>query len=139
MLFDCLSKVADPRRRQGRRYQLEYILMFSVLAMLCGATSYPKIQRFMNAHRERLNECFGLAWKRAPAHTSIRSLLQALDAQELEQAFRVHSQRLLDSRADADTPPAEWPWTARSCGGVSTDFRIKKRRRSSAPSVRVSI
>ena len=73
MSLDCLSKVADPRRRQGRRYQLEYILMFSVLAMLCGATSYRKIQRFMNAHRERLNAWFGLAWKRAPAHTSIRS------------------------------------------------------------------
>ena len=106
MLLDCLSKVADPRRRQGRRYQLEYILMFSVLAMLCGATSYRKIQRFMNAHRERLNEWFGLAWKRAPAHTSIRSILQALDVQALEQAFRAHSQQLLDSRADPDTPPA---------------------------------
>jgi hypothetical protein len=60
----------------------------------------------MNAHREWLIAWFGLAWKHAPAHTSIRSILQALDPQELEQAFRVHSQQLLDSRADADAPPA---------------------------------
>ncbi len=106
MLLDCLSKVADPRRGQGRRYRLEYILMFSVLAMLCGATSYRKIQQFMKAHRERLNAWFGLEWKRAPARTSIRYILQALEPDRLEQAFRVHSRQLPDSRPEGDTPPA---------------------------------
>jgi hypothetical protein len=104
MLLECLSKVADPRRGQGRRYRLEYILLFSVLAMLCGATSYRKIQRFIKARRERLNEWFGLQWKRAPAHTSIRYILQALEPAQLEQAFRAHSQQLLEPAPDA--PPA---------------------------------
>lgn len=105
MLLDCLSQVADPRRGQGRRYPLEYILLFSVLAMLCGATSYRKIQRFMKAHRERLNEWFDLRWKRAPAHTSIRYILQALEPEQLEKAFRAHSQQLLESPVTSDTPP----------------------------------
>jgi DDE_Tnp_1-associated len=103
MLLECLAAVADPRRAQGRRYPLPYILLFSILAMLCGATSYRKIQRFINAHRERLNESFGLRWKRAPAHTAIRYILQGLEGAELERAFRTHSRRLLESH----TPPAE--------------------------------
>lgn len=105
MLLECLSKVTDPRRGQGRRYPLEYILLFSVLAMLCGATSYRQIQRFIKAHLERLNAWFGLTWKRAPAHTSIRYILQALEPTQLEQAFRAHGQQLLEPRAESDVPP----------------------------------
>lgn len=106
MLLDCVSAVADPRRGQGRRYPLAYILLFSVLAMLCGATSYRKIQRFIHAHRERLNDWFGLTWKRAPAHTSIRGILQALDPQEVERAFRAHSRQLLETGLESSSPPA---------------------------------
>lgn len=105
MLLECLSAVADPRRAQGRRYPLPYILLFSILAMLCGATSYRKIQRFIKAHRERLNEWFDLQWKRAPAHTSIRHILQRLEPAELERAFREHSGQLREtSDASVDAP-----------------------------------
>ena len=94
MLLECLSAVADPRRAQGQRYPLRYVLLFSILAMLSGATSYRKIQQFINAHRESFNEAFGLHWKRAPAYTSIRNILHALDENELEKAFRDHSRQL---------------------------------------------
>jgi DDE_Tnp_1-associated len=106
MLFECLWAVADHRRAQGQRYALPHLLLFSILAILSGATSYRKIQRFIHAHRERLNGWFGLRWKRAPAHTSIRYILQGLDEAELERAFRVHSRRLLESQAQ---PPQAEP------------------------------
>jgi hypothetical protein len=106
VLLECLSEVADPRRAQGQRYPLPYILLFSILGMLCGATSYRKIQRFIKAHRERLNEWFGVQWKRAPVHTSIRYILQGLDPAELERAFREHSQPLLDRPKDAEPAAA---------------------------------
>lgn len=106
MLLECLSEVADPRRRQGQRYPLDYILLFSVLALLCGATSYRKIQRFIQAHREQLNGWFGLQWRRAPAHTSIRYILQGLEPEQVERAFRHHSQQLRDSQTEHDGQPA---------------------------------
>ena len=106
MLLECLSAVADPRRAQGRRYPLPYILLFSILAMLCGATSYRKIQRFIKAHREHLNEWFGVQWKRAPAHTSIRQILQRLEPAELERAFREHSRQLQDTPEASGDPLA---------------------------------
>lgn len=103
MLMDYLSKIADHRRDEGKRYPLKYVLLFSVLAVLSGATSYRKIQRFMKAHRKRLNEFFGSEWKRAPAHTSIRSILKGVEPKEIEQAFRNHSKELLGTEPISDT------------------------------------
>jgi hypothetical protein len=42
------SVVPDHRRPQGRMYDLGHLLLFSVLAVVSGATSYRKIQRFMD-------------------------------------------------------------------------------------------
>jgi len=39
-LLAALKEIPDPRRRQGRRYGLAHLLLFSVLAVLTGATSY---------------------------------------------------------------------------------------------------
>jgi hypothetical protein len=49
-LQQCLEQVADPRRAEGRRYGLVPLLLFSILAIASGATSYRKVQRFMAAH-----------------------------------------------------------------------------------------
>ena len=102
MLLDYLSQISDTRRQQGQLYQLPYMLLFSIFAILCGATSYRKIQRFINAHRERLNEVFGLRWKRAPVHTSIRYILQSLKTDNLESVFRDYS-RALSSDEEPET------------------------------------
>ena len=44
-LLAALEGIPDPRRRQGRRYPLAHLLLFSVLAVLAGATSYRGIRR----------------------------------------------------------------------------------------------
>jgi hypothetical protein len=93
-LQQCLEQIADPRRAEGRRYGLVPLLLFSILAIASGATSYRKIQRFMAAHWPWLMALLGVKWKRAPAHTTIRYLLHQLDPQALEAAFRAHSQAL---------------------------------------------
>ena len=36
LLLECLRNVPDPRRAQGRRYELAYILFYAVLAVLAG-------------------------------------------------------------------------------------------------------
>lgn len=97
LLESFLNEVPDPRRPQGRRYELGNVLLFTILAVLSGAFSFRKIQRFMKTHRERLNRQFGLNWKRAPAYTSIRDILHGLDEEQFEKAFRRHSQALEES------------------------------------------
>ena len=90
-LLAALDQIPDPRRRQGRRYPLAHLLLFSVLAVLAGATSYRGILVFITVHRERLNAVFGTTLRRAPAVNTLRALFQALDPAELEAAFRRHA------------------------------------------------
>lgn len=97
MLKSFLSRIKDHRRKQGRRYELEHILLFSILAILSGATSYRKIQKFIVAHYDTLAEMFDLDWDRMPAHTTLREIIQSTSGQELEQSFRQYSQELAHS------------------------------------------
>lgn len=97
MLESFLFKIKDHRRKQGRRYELGHILLFSILAMLSGADSYRKVQKFIVAHYATLDEIFALNWKRMPAYTSIRDIIQGTSATELEQSFRQYSQVLAES------------------------------------------
>src|SRR3954451_5150762 len=90
-LLAALEQISDPRRRQGRRYSLAHLLLFSVLAVLAGATSYRGILVFITVHRERLNAVFGTTLRRAPAVNTLRALFQALDPAELEAAPRRHA------------------------------------------------
>ena len=100
-LLAALEQIPDPRRRQGQRYGLAPLLLFAVLAVLAGATSYRRIRLFIGVHRERLNVTFGARFRRAPAVNTLRALLHALDPAEIEAAFRRHAKHL----GDAATPP----------------------------------
>lgn len=95
-LIGLLSEIPDPRRAEGKLYKLPYVLLFSILATVTGGNSYRSIETFITVHRRRLNAAFGLNWKRAPAHTAIRYILQRLDPKHVEQIFRRHAAGLLD-------------------------------------------
>lgn len=100
-LLTLLQEVPDPRRAQGRRYQLAYVLLFAILAIVSGANTYRDIAIFIDEHREALNATFALAWCRAPAHTAIRYILHKLDPLALEAAFRRHAALLQTALAKA--------------------------------------
>ena len=98
-LLDLLAEVPDPRRAEGKLYKLPYVLLFSILAIVSGCNSYRGIVTFIDVHRRRLNAAFGLKWRRAPAHTAIRYILQGLDPATVEAAFRQHAALLQAARA----------------------------------------
>ncbi len=97
-LLDILEQVPDPRRAEGKLYKLPHVLLFSILAIVSGCNSYRGIVTFIDVHRLRLNAVFGLQWRRAPAHTAIRYILQGLDPAEVEAAFRRHAGLLQAAR-----------------------------------------
>jgi len=106
-LLDVLAEVPDPRRAQGQLYKLPHVLLFAILAIVTGCNSYrgverrrsPDIVTFIAVHRRRLNAVFSLNWKRAPAHTAVRYILQGLDPAAVEVAFRRHAALLQAARA----------------------------------------
>jgi hypothetical protein len=76
-------------------------LLFSILAIVTGANSYRGIRTFIKTHRRRLNRAFTIGWKRAPAHTAIRYILQGLNPEE--KVFREHAADLNRTEAPAGT------------------------------------
>jgi len=91
MLHSFLFKIKDHRRPQGRRYLLGHILLFTILALMSGATSYRKVHAFIKTHYDTLDQIFDLNWKSRPAYTSIRDILQSTSPTELEACFREYS------------------------------------------------
>ena len=98
-LLTALEEIRDPRRGQGKRYTLPHMLLFAILAVLAGATSYQSIITFISLHRERLNQTFGARFRRAPALNTVRNLILALDPADLEAAFRRHARGLHEAAA----------------------------------------
>ncbi len=98
-LLDMLTDVPDARRAEGKLYKLPHVLLFSILAIVTGCDSYRGIVTFIDVHRHRLNAAFSLKWKRAPAHTAIRYILQGLDPAAVEAVFRRHAALLQAARA----------------------------------------
>ena len=89
-----LAAIPDPRRAEGKLYQLPHVLLFSILAIVSGANSYRGIRTFIKVHRRKLNKAFKISWKRPPAHTAIRYILQGLTTADVEIAFRKHAAHL---------------------------------------------
>ncbi len=100
-LLSLFGKIDDPRRAEGKLYQLPHVLLFSIFAMVSGANSYRGIRTYIKAHRKELNKAFGIQWKRAPAHTAIRYILQGLIARDVETVFREHAADLNFAPEDA--------------------------------------
>jgi len=98
-LLSLLSTIPDPRRPEGKIYQLPHVLLFSLFAMVSGANSYRSLCTYFKVHRQKLNEAFKIDWKRAPAHTAIRYILHRLNPADVEKVHRQHA-------ANLNLPPA---------------------------------
>ena len=96
-LLDLLRAIEDPRRAEGKLYKLPEVMLFSILAMMAGANSYRGIHSFVEVHLEPLKAGFGLSWRRAPAYTTIRNVLQGLDGAAVERVFRLHGEILREN------------------------------------------
>jgi predicted transposase YbfD/YdcC len=101
MLKHIFQSLKDHRSKQGQRYDLHHTLLFSIFAMLSNATSYRKIHSFISIHFETLKELCDLSWKRAPAYTTIRNIIQGLSPEEAEKAVRTATLQMSTAPADA--------------------------------------
>jgi len=93
-LLSLFATIPDPRRAEGRIYQLPFVLLFSIFAIVSGANSYRGIRTYVKVHRQELNKAFKIKWKGAPAHTAIRYILQGLSTADVEKVFREHAANL---------------------------------------------
>jgi hypothetical protein len=53
-LLEFFRSIPDSRGKHGKIFELEYILLFSLLAVLSGATGYSTIAGWINAKEDKL-------------------------------------------------------------------------------------
>jgi hypothetical protein len=94
MLLTIFHAIPDHRRPQGRIYDLAFVLLFTVLAIMSGADSYRTVASFIKVHFPRLKERFHLKWRKPPGYTTIRKIIHGVDSQALEQGFRAYADTL---------------------------------------------
>jgi predicted transposase YbfD/YdcC len=85
-LYAALTKLKDQRDARGLRYRLVTVLVFIVLAKLCGEDHLRGIAQWVRLRREVLADALKLAKPQAPhATTYSRVLKEAVDIKQFEQ------------------------------------------------------
>src|SRR5215472_14869300 len=78
-LYQALRKLPDPRRRQGKRYELALILCLLVLAKLAGQTSLSGATEWIRHRAAHLSAHFGLRRKTMPCQMTYCNVLARVD------------------------------------------------------------
>lgn len=84
-LYEALRKLPDPRRRQGKRYELALILCLLVLAKLAGQTSLSGATEWIRHHAAQLCEHFQLHRKTMPCQMTSGNVLARVDGKQLDE------------------------------------------------------
>jgi predicted transposase YbfD/YdcC len=82
-LLVALARVPDPRKARGVRHRLVTVLAAAVCAVLAGARSYVAIAEWTRDLPVGVRLRLGLG-RCAPSESTIRRILQAVDAQALD-------------------------------------------------------
>src|SRR5919205_43036 len=95
-LLGCLAALPDPRRRQGRRYPLSAILGLVLVGMLQGRDSLRGGWVWAAQHWGVLWRPLGARSPHFPSYNTVRTLLIALPADDLDRRVQPWLERLLD-------------------------------------------
>jgi len=109
VLTDDLAQLTDPRRRRGQRYDLLFLLLVLVMAVLAGAASISGVLRWAGTAPEGVLSVLARGGRtRLPAHSTFSRLLSRLDGDELDDVFSRYTAVLL-APGDLLPDPASVP------------------------------
>jgi predicted transposase YbfD/YdcC len=86
-VYQIFETIPDPRRRQGRRYDLAYLLTCLAAAMLCNRNSTLAGAEWCRDHQDLLEQAFGSRKCYCPDASLYRKLLPRLDGAHVEAAI----------------------------------------------------
>lgn len=99
-LYNYLQQLEDPRSKQGRRYELDSLLLLILLAKMGGEQPPSGITDWIVYRRTELEQHFPELAHRSPCHMTYRRVLQRIvKPEELEQLISdFHQFRLQEDR-----------------------------------------
>ncbi len=94
-LLSYLRQVKDGRKRRGKRYPLEIVLILFILGKLCGQNKVSGIADWAQQHSAYLIGALGLKYKRLPHHSTYwRVLAEEVDGEDLERIIAAYLSQL---------------------------------------------
>lgn len=85
-LTEALEGIEDTRREQSVMYPLAEILLIVILGVMCGATSYAKIEMFGKSKEEWLKKFVKLE-NGIPDACTLRNVVKEIDTSKLHEIF----------------------------------------------------
>ena len=85
-LMEVLSGIEDTRRKRSVMYPLHEILIIMLLAVICGATSYAKVEMFGKSKEEWLKTFLKLE-NGIPDACTFRNVIKEIDTKKLHEIF----------------------------------------------------
>ncbi len=86
-LLSLLKTVEDYRRKQGRRHELEIILIIIIMAIMAGAKGERAISRFACNNKKSLIKALKIERKEVPTRCIIQRTIQNIDFSHLQSIF----------------------------------------------------
>ena len=85
-LMEVLEGIEDTRRKRSVLYPLHEVLIIMLLAVVCGATSYVKVEMFGKSKKEWLETFLELEYG-IPDACTFRNVIKEIDTERLHQIF----------------------------------------------------
>ena len=85
-LMEVLSGIEDTRRNRSVMYPLHEILIIMLFAVICGATSYAKVEMFGKSRQEWLKRFLKLE-NGIPDACTFRNVIKEIDTEKLHEIF----------------------------------------------------
>jgi predicted transposase YbfD/YdcC len=86
-LYEALQGLPDPRRGQGKRYELALLLCLLLLAKLAGQTTLSGATEWVRHRAQTIATHFGLKRAQMPCQMTYCRMLARLDAQRLDEVL----------------------------------------------------
>jgi predicted transposase YbfD/YdcC len=95
-LHQAFKSLKDPRIHRNRKHKLLYIIVLSILAVLCGAESYDSIALYGKENFGFLKQFLELR-NGIPSHDTINRVFQLLNPRQFERCFILWAKGLKDA------------------------------------------
>ena len=86
-LLSYLGEIPDPRRKQGKRYDLPKTLLMIILGTMGGSVGYRELHSYLSKNKAALCNLLAIKKVVVPSHVTIRDILQRIDYEAFRQAF----------------------------------------------------
>lgn len=99
-LYEVFASIPDPRSKHGLRYELPFLLICLVAALLCNCDSTLAVGQWCRDQRRLLTQLFGPRRFLCPSDSLYRKLLPRLDGEQIEWALADWIRTTLQAKAD---------------------------------------